>query len=257
MTKKKLLKITALITAVILICGLCVFANMLVGNPVSKLLALRSAKKYLETHYLDTPYFVDEVNYSFKDGRYYARISSPDSMDNYFNIGYNSFGRQQYCDYVTLVTNRQNTVYRLINEYRDSIVPILKIAVKDGDVNGILNFDYDSEHNTGCLRASELELDGVYDVMELGKVAGNIYVYVDSDDATPQAAAKYLMDIKKTVDESGGKFYKINFSIRSDDSTSQRLYLFDFPYCEIYEDGLAERVKKAIDESNSGEKYKE
>ena len=45
--KKKHLKIAALILALAIIAGLCLFANALVGNPVSKALATRTAKGHL------------------------------------------------------------------------------------------------------------------------------------------------------------------------------------------------------------------
>ena len=43
--KKKILKIVAFVLALALIVGVCVFANSLVGNPVSKLLATKTAEK--------------------------------------------------------------------------------------------------------------------------------------------------------------------------------------------------------------------
>lgn len=244
MTNKRLLKILALITAIILICGLCVFANMFVGNPVSRLIVYKKAEEYLETHYLETPYFVNKVDYSFKDGSYYARISAPGSADNYFNISYNSSGRLIYCDYETLVENRLNVAYRLMNEYRERMIPIIKLAVRDAGANGILNFDDDSS-----LRSSDLELDRVYDVMELGRLGGSISADISDSDITPQNAAKYLLHIKKTVEDCGGAFADINLTIRSDDDAASRLYLFDFPYSEIYEEGLAERIEAAIEKA--------
>ena len=47
--KKKWLKIAALVVALVIIAGLCVFANALVGNPVSKWLATRTAEKCMVT----------------------------------------------------------------------------------------------------------------------------------------------------------------------------------------------------------------
>ena len=49
--KKKTLKIIALITAFILIIGLSWFANALLGNPISKMLATNTAKKHLAETY--------------------------------------------------------------------------------------------------------------------------------------------------------------------------------------------------------------
>ena len=46
--KKKTLKIIAAVTAFAILAGLVWFANAMVGNPVSNLLAERAAEKHLE-----------------------------------------------------------------------------------------------------------------------------------------------------------------------------------------------------------------
>ena len=45
--KKKVLKIIALVMAIALIVGVCIFANSLVGNPISKWVATNTAEKHL------------------------------------------------------------------------------------------------------------------------------------------------------------------------------------------------------------------
>ena len=49
--KKRILKIAALVLAVVLIIGVCLFANSLVGNPISKALAENTAEKYIKEAY--------------------------------------------------------------------------------------------------------------------------------------------------------------------------------------------------------------
>ena len=48
--KKRIMKISALCLAIVLIIGVCWFANGLVGNPISKKMARNSAEKHLETN---------------------------------------------------------------------------------------------------------------------------------------------------------------------------------------------------------------
>ena len=81
---KRILKISAFCLALALIAGVCSFANGLVGNPFSKMLARRTAESYLENNLTDTDYTVETVAYNFKDGGYYARIVSPSSIDGHF-----------------------------------------------------------------------------------------------------------------------------------------------------------------------------
>ena len=46
--KKRILKIAAFVFAIALIVGVCVFANALVGNPISKAMATNTAEKHIE-----------------------------------------------------------------------------------------------------------------------------------------------------------------------------------------------------------------
>ncbi|MBR2884243.1 MAG: hypothetical protein IKB93_05555, partial [Clostridia bacterium] len=78
--KKKVLKITAFVVALALIAGIAVFANALVGNPISKLLAQNAAERHIEENYADTDFYVERVSFSFKDTRYHAYIKSPSSV---------------------------------------------------------------------------------------------------------------------------------------------------------------------------------
>ena len=92
--KKKILKIGALVLAIVLIVGVCLFANSLIGNPISKALAKNTAEKYLEEKYPDTDFELGEVNYSFKDSYYHAHVSSPSSMDSSFTLLINGLGKR-------------------------------------------------------------------------------------------------------------------------------------------------------------------
>ena len=118
MNRKKILKITALIVALVLLGGLAWFANGMIGNPISRHLATKTATKHLEANYSDTTYKIDEVIYSFKDGHYYARVSSPDSIDGDFSIEINMLGKLIDDHYDTYVADGTNTARRLDMDYR-------------------------------------------------------------------------------------------------------------------------------------------
>lgn len=74
--KKRTKKILALILAFVLIAGLGVFSNALVGNPLLKWLATRTTEKILDEKYADKDFYIERVTYSFKDGGYHAFIAS-------------------------------------------------------------------------------------------------------------------------------------------------------------------------------------
>ena len=123
--KKRILKISALCLAIVLIIGVCWFANGLVGNPISKMMARNAAEKYLETNYPNTDYELQEVSYSFKDVGYYAHVVSPSSMDGNFTLRISMLGKIRGDDYSSRVEGHGNVANRLFFEYRDMVDTIL------------------------------------------------------------------------------------------------------------------------------------
>ena len=61
-------RIAALVLALALLAGLGWVANSLVGNPVSRVLAARTARTYLEETSPAPDYVLEAVRYSFKEG---------------------------------------------------------------------------------------------------------------------------------------------------------------------------------------------
>ena len=123
--KKRILKISALCLAIVLIIGVCWFANGLVGNPISKMMARNAAEKYLGTNYPNTDYELQEVSYSFKDVGYYAHVVSPSSMDGNFTLRISMLGKIRGDDYSSRVEGHGNVANRLFFEYRDMVDTIL------------------------------------------------------------------------------------------------------------------------------------
>ena len=118
--KKKVLKVLALVLAIILIIGVGLFANALVGNPVSKFLATKGAEEHLAKNYSDKDFVVEEVNYDFKTGGYYARITSPTSIDSHFSLSFDWLGKLEL-DCYDDVTSGWNTAMRLEDDYRNAV----------------------------------------------------------------------------------------------------------------------------------------
>ena len=116
--KKKVLKILALVLAIILIIGIGLFANSLVGNPVSKFLATKGAQEHLAKNYSDKDFVIEEVTYNFKTGGYYARVTSPTSIDSHFSLSFNWLGKL-VLDCYDDVTTGWNTAMRIEEDYRN------------------------------------------------------------------------------------------------------------------------------------------
>ncbi len=261
--KRKALKITAFILAIALICGIEFFANALVGNPLSKHLAGRSAEKYINEVYPEKDFIVREVKYDFKVGGYYAKIYSPRSIDSDFELRIDFLGKVQYDTYEYDVLTGQNTADRINAEYRNAVDSVLNSPlfpygydIGYGDIEFIPeeykdNFDVPDY----AIVTETLILDEIYDINEMGSKAGHLTIYVADDELTKEKMAEVLLTIKDIFDRSGVRFYAINCVIESrrDDVAPspaiQQIEVQHFLYSDIYEENLADRVEKSIKET--------
>lgn len=254
--KKKILKIAAFIVAVALIAGLCWFANGLVGNPISKLLATNTAKQYLQDHHPNTDYQLDAVTFNFKFVCYNAYFSSPSSPDSSFTLMLGMDGKIVQDYYEAHVTNRENTARRLENEYRAAVGKVLDNPAFPYDCHigyGELQFipeEYKNESDVPsyALITNDLELDGIYDINELGAKAGALTIYIYDDTVSVERLAEIILDIKAMLDDSGVSFYVMDCVLEypkpeSGQWTEGRVEVMEFLYSDIYEEGMVERVQ--------------
>lgn len=275
--KKKVLKVLALILAIILIIGVGLFANALVGNPVSKFLATKGAEEHLAKNYGDKDFVVEEVNYDFKTGGYYARISSPTSIDSHFSLSFDWMGKL-IIDSYDEVTSGWNTARRINDEYGEKVDNVFEnnefpffIDISYGDIEFTSKeYGEDSSRPEYSIYRETLEIDGIYDIDELGKKAGKLTVYIYSREISEEKLAEILLNIKSVFNQSGVTFYAIDCVLQQsgeiiyeDDIyiAPPQIEVMDFLYSDIYEDGLVERVReanqKAIEYNEEQEKIKE
>ena len=101
-----------------------------------------------------------------------------------------------------------------------------------------------------AINQSMLNLDKIYDIRELGRQAGHLIVYVESDTVTIEKAAEIMLSIKTIFDDAGVPFVAMDFTLqyplpeegmRPDGEVSVDGFLYD----AIYEDGMIERVAEA------------
>ena len=258
--KKKTLKIIAAVTAFAILAGIAWFANAMVGNPISKLLAERAAEKHLEDTYAGTDYYIERIAYSFKDGNYHVFIKSHSSIDTSFSLTFTMLGKLRL-DTFDSVLDGFNTARRLEEEYRtltDSVFEnpafpytchisygTLEIypqeAFDDPNVDDIPSY---------AINQSTLVLDKIYDIRDLGRQAGHLIIYVESDTVTVEKAAEIMLHIKAIFENAGIPFAAMDFTLwypgpeegqRPDGEVS----IADFPYDAIYKDGMTERVDEA------------
>lgn len=256
---KKTTKIISGLIAFILIGGILFLANGLVGNPVSKFIANKSAGKYIEETYANLELEADKATYNFKTGGYSVHVKSPKSIDTHFSIDITPTGKVQWDSYESDVLGKFNTWNRLTMEYRKMVEQIFESE----------SFPYESNIDFGDLKLKEkesdqpfgpiyglsleeLELDKIYDIKELGKTAGQIVLYVEDEEINVEIASEILLDIKNIFDEKDIPFYAIDFILEEPRREENKPYherqtfrVEDFLYADIYQEDLIERLEKA------------
>ena len=263
--KKRILKIAAFIFAIALIVGVCVFANALVGNPISKAMATNTAEKHIEENYADKDFEIERVTFSFKDGYYHAFIYSPSSIDSSFTLMIDMWGKLRYDTYVDRVLSGGNTADRISRDYRAVVDKVLDSqAFPYNEHIGYGDFDFYprvhlEEYSVPeyALITEDLTLDAFYDVNELGAKHGKLTIYIDDDTVSYERLAEILLDIRRIFDDSGVKFYVIDCVLeyqKNEDSSKKqegRVEVREFLYADIYEDGMVERVKASDEAANA------
>ena len=275
--KKRILKIAAFVFAIVLIVGVCVFANGLVGNPISKAVATNTAEKHLEENYADKGFEIERVFYSFKDGYYHAFIYSPSSIDSDFTILVDMWGKLRYDTYEDRVLSGGNTADRISRDYRAVVDKVLDSqAFPYNEHIGYGDFDFYprvhlEEYSVPeyALITEDLTLDAFYDVNELGAKHGKLTIYIDDDTVSYERLSEILLDIRRIFDDTGVKFYVIDCVLeypKNEDSSKKqegRVEVREFLYADIYEEGMVERVKASDEAANAyydeqdAEKFKE
>lgn len=255
---KKILKAIAFIAALSLIIGIGVFANALVGNPVSKYLAKNTAEKHIEENHPDKDFYVERVFYSFKDGFYHISVNSNSSPDSSFKLMTDILGRIKLNTYEDVIANKRNTADRIWKEYRQAVDNVLESGAFPYDAHiSFGDIEFIDRESVGvpdlpsyAIVTDTLELDGYYDIGELGKKAGHLVIYIYNENITVEKMSEVLIGIKDIVNSAGVEFYAIDCVIEKPRTTDgiqddERLEVNNFLCEDIYEEGMAQRVAEA------------
>ena len=261
--KKRILKIAALVVAVVLMIGVCYFANGLVGNPVSKSLAKNTAEKYVGDNYGED-YEIERVSFSFKDGYYHAFVSSESSIDGDFTLLIDMWGKLRIDTYEDRVASGWNTADRIGREYRSRVDAVFDSQafpytehIGYGDIEFISREYKDAPTVPSyAFITDDLTPNILYDINELGAKAGKLTVYIDDGTVSVDRMAEILIEIRRVFDDAGVRFYAIDCVLESPKSIEgernhERVEVMDFLYSDIYEEGMIQRVGVSNDAAKS------
>ena len=180
---------------IFLVIILAIFYLLFFGNPISRLMAERSATKYIEAHYKDLELNRDETFYNFKDGYYTVRLRSKKSKDTKFMLGFDSFGILKQNTYENILFN---TEVRLLDELREYGATIQKKY----------NFPYEISLNTiEDVPREDLVLDQEFDFDNFKEEVGAEVVGF-SKNPNLEECLDVLCDSQKILDKTSLKVTK-------------------------------------------------
>lgn len=262
--KKKILKTVAVIVSISLVAVIAFFANAFFGNPISKHLATETAEKHLAEKYADTDFEVERITYDFKSTCYRAYIISPSSIDSHFSVSIDMLGRLGTDYYENDVLSKWNTANRIGTGYREKVDAVLNSPSFPYNKNigfGDIEFDTpefadDPSVPDYAISTDELIIDADYNLNEFGAKAGKLTIYIEGETVSHERLAEIVLDIRRIFDEADVKFHAIDLILeypKNEDGTrvDKRVEVMNFPYPDIYEEGMPERVKASDEAANA------
>ena len=255
---KKSLKIAAFILALVLIIFLIYLADIFTGYPVSYFRVKNVLDTYMQEHYSETDFVTEKLTYSLKLGGFNADVYSPSSTDSNFSIGFYNDGTLKYDTYEMNVKTGMNTAMRLSSEYNDSARKIFDEAEFPFDalLSGELCIDHGFEAGLPGTKIEniipeELEIDKNYNIAELSKEHGKLYLRVFSDDVNAETAAASLLKLYEIMDKAELPFKAVHLEICSNEkdennNPEKTMQIINFGWDDILASGLDERIELAV-----------
>lgn len=252
--KKKILKMAAAVTAFILIGIILFITNSLVGNPVSKALAQKNVKKYVEENYKNLNLEIGETNYNFKSSNYYTFVQSKDSIDTNFSIFSGINGKVIMDSYEDNVLSYWNTYIRLDEDYRNIVEPLIENNLEynfDMVIAGLDKLDKDSE---------KLTLDMKFDINDI-PLDEYVTVYLYTDNLTWENVAETALCLDNFLKEHNLNIEKYTVVLKPtseiEEKKGEYWGVYDFPKNLLKSENLPKVMEEHFNNWNEeGEKIK-
>ena len=132
--KRKIIRLISWTVCIAIFLTAAYFLTAFFGNPISSALAKRSTEKYLQEHFAESDFEIENVGYDLKSGGYFANVSSSSSIDSHFTIYFDGLGRYKYDSYFA-ITSKNNTLGRLDEAYFELTNDLLSKAAEQYDIS--------------------------------------------------------------------------------------------------------------------------
>lgn len=238
----KWIRIAAGIGAVALIIILFWITIAFTGNPVSRILAVRSADEYIKEKYPDLEVEREDSYYEFKSGSYNVKYFKRKSKDIHFQIEMDYLARLKYDGYKEDVESKWNTRQRLDEEFSNYVENIIRENL-NYDFNMVVPSTFSDEEED----LSWLEIDMVFDLHDI-PLEQDLALYIYEEDRSWERLAQVMLEVDGLMEENKIDIvkYTINLEEEWDKKSNERdtLGVYDFPKEDIDSKELAKILEE-------------
>lgn len=173
--------------------------NSFTGNPISKLFAKKSAKRYMKEQYSSLDLEIKKTFYDFKFKSYGVTVQSKTSKDTCFTIHTDSFGKIEDDDYENMVANNFTTWLRLSKELDEKAIELLSDELDYDFDNVTIQFVETSKSNQDLLKLQrDMKLDISNPPLPL-----EVYVIVYIQEVSYTKIAVIAKEVEKVLQNHG------------------------------------------------------
>ncbi len=217
-------------------------SHTLFGDPRDEQRAIAAAEQYVATTYPHIELSAVHAGLQiWGSGAYVVTMASEVSEDTQFDVVVNGDGAI-IDDYYDDVFTGMVTFNRLHAEYRPLVETALRSLPFEHDLYENVLTVYEGEGSAEeALDPATLILDHPYDIKQIGRDHGSLFIWIEGEDAIAQHASERMRDVKRVLDEADVPFRTLLISIQDG---NESFYSGRVNAEDIEEDGLAEQLQR-------------
>ena len=216
-----------------------VISMFFTGNPLTCLKTGAEVSDYLAQNYGDD-YKIASLRYHrFGHEKIYScRVEKIGSKDVIFDVFAYPGGENISDNYHRYVADGTRTRFGINDEYKAKVKPLLE------KVDGLHIHDADFR----AIPDELLIIDKEYDIDEISAEYGTLVLSFEEETGGLTEFAEKLLEIRKFCDDNGIKFAYIDLDAVKNNQYTGGISIDGFPYKDITEDNLENRIATADDE---------
>ena len=237
-------KVIAFVFLIIFL-GFLYFVNGFYGNPISKEISKMSTKNYVEKNY-SKDYKFSKIEYNFKTGKYEVVYKKENSLDEYFSVFTNPFGKIDDDNFNYTVKNKWNTYIRLNSDIQEKTDHILReLLSKDDRDFAYMGLHYEESYENKLTLNQKIDIKNPPLDLEL-------VLNKHSKEVSYRALAELLVEIDRLLMSNNIKASYYNVTLNSENASDMgdsEVYVYQLKYEDwiIYKDNL-EKLAEFLEE---------